>query len=575
MPSRPIWVCAALLIAFALLAWSAVIGKSATGDEPLHAVSAYTSTFLGDFRVDPEDPPLWKYWAMLPHHRGELTPQLQRQHLSDPTADFLLSAVALWRSPGVDGARFIIQSRLMILLVGLGLGAILMVWGWAAAGAGGAIVATFLFCLDPNFLAHAPLVKNDVAITFALTGMCASVWSLGRRLTWWNVAATSLFCALGPAVKFSGVLLLPILALLLAARAIGADWRKKLLVGAGVWTLAAGVTYVGIWASYGFRFSPTPDGKLFDLQPQLQIAAEKVFYKHNGRYPTTAEAHPPVPVPGRVIQWASDHRLLPQAWLFGLLYTWHTALVRPAYLLGEISDTGWFWYFPLAMLFKTPLATLIALVLSLVLLWRRRAAQSGWLVACIAVPVAVYGTTALATSLNLGLRHVLPLYPFLFLLIAVALGPWVTRRRWAMLAFAVALAAETLTVHPNYLSFFNLPFRAERLALLSDSNLDWGQDLPELARWQEQHPNERLYLCYFGGADPAFYGIRYINLPSGYILGPTGQLPDKPGVIAISATKLQGLYVYPEMQDVVRKLRQRRPREVLGSSIYLFDWEGR
>jgi hypothetical protein len=136
----------------------------------------------------------------------------------------------------------------------------------------------------------------------------------------------------------------------------------------------------------------------------------------------------------------------------------------------------------------------------------------------------------------------------------------------------VGLLLATATAYPHFISFFNVAARPERLWLLGDSNLDWGQDLPALARWQREHPKERLYLCYFGNADPSFYGIRYINLPSGYFMNPAARLPDKPGVIAVSATKLQGLYVYSDVADFYAALRARRPRQILGGSIYLFDF---
>lgn len=94
---------------------------------------------------------------------------------------------------------------------------------------------------------------------------------------------------------------------------------------------------------------------------------------------------------------------------------------------------------------------------------------------------------------------------------------------------------ETLAGYPDYLAFFNLPSGGSRggLSLLGDSNLDWGQDLPALADWQRQHPEPTLYLSYSGTADPAAYGIRYINLPGGYPYGPPPQSPRQPGVIAI------------------------------------------
>src|SRR5207248_3317284 len=188
------------------------------------------------------------------------------------------------------------------------------------------------------------------------------------------------------------------------------------------------------------------------------------------------------------------------------------------------------------------------------------------------------GAFAMTSHLNLGLRHVLPIYPFLFLIVAVSISRAAAAKPRATFAAAMLLAGllagETLAAYPNYIPFFNAAAGGPGggLRILGDSNLDWGQDLPLLADWQAKHPTQRLYFCYFGSADPSFYGIRYINLPSGYFLNPTAQLPDAPGVIAVSATKLQGIHVYPQVLGFYDALRAQRPCEVLGGTIYLYDY---
>lgn len=140
-----------------------------------------------------------------------------------------------------------------------------------------------------------------------------------------------------------------------------------------------------------------------------------------------------------------------------------------------------------------------------------------------------------------------------------------------LLFLAAGLATETLCAYPNFISFFNIAVGGERggIYLLGDSNLDWGQDLPKLAQWQEQHPDKTLYLDYFGVCDPAAYGIRYLNVPGGYVYGPPPRT-DGPGVAAISATKLQGLFVADPQYDFAARFHDRKPFAVLGGTIYLF-----
>ena len=186
----------------------------------------------------------------------------------------------------------------------------------------------------------------------------------------------------------------------------------------------------------------------------------------------------------------------------------------------------------------------------------------------------------MSSNLNLGLRHVLPVYPFAYLVVALSATrlseqrPRVYKIGGSILG--ITLVAESLVAFPNYLSFFNLPSRPYRLHLLSDSNLDWGQDLLALSRWQADHPRTRLYLCYFGSVDPAVYGIDYLNLPGGTYFNRDERVPDAPGVIAMSASRLQGVHLSPELRDFYRNLlKDREPIEILGGSIYLFEYPPR
>jgi hypothetical protein len=139
---------------------------------------------------------------------------------------------------------------------------------------------------------------------------------------------------------------------------------------------------------------------------------------------------------------------------------------------------------------------------------------------------------------------------------------------------AAGLAAESLAAAPDYLAFFNAAAGGSRGGVrhLGDSNLDWGQDLPLLAAWQARHPDVPLYLAYFGVVDPAFYGIRYRNLPGGYPFGDVPSLPGEgPAVVAISATKLQCIYLGEDLLPFYRRFGRNEPTAVLGGTIYLYD----
>jgi hypothetical protein len=158
---------------------------------------------------------------------------------------------------------------------------------------------------------------------------------------------------------------------------------------------------------------------------------------------------------------------------------------------------------------------------------------------------------------------------------AYAARMWGRRAVIALAIGGAVLAVESLSVFPNFIPFFNVAAGGARggLALLGDSNLDWGQDLKLLAEWQRAHPERPMYLAYFGLADPHYYGVRYTPLPGGYHYDPKPAWPGGECVVAVSATYLQGILVEPELyEQFYKKLAALRPTEVLGGTIYLYQF---
>jgi hypothetical protein len=203
---------------------------------------------------------------------------------------------------------------------------------------------------------------------------------------------------------------------------------------------------------------------------------------------------------------------------------------------------------------------------------------------CLALPAAIYLAWAIHSNLNIGLRHVLPIYPMLF--VGAGWSAAAAVRRWGWPAAATAaglglwLIITTAAAYPDYIAFFNRAAGGERggLHLLADSNLDWGQDLKLLAAWQGQHPDRKLYLAYFGQVDPRSYGIRSERLPGTetYGLPPQRPRPGEPCVLAVSATFLQGLYLTDAASAwYYTTLAKHRPMDVLGGTIYLYALSGK
>lgn len=568
-----LWIVAALLLMFAIVSWTAVSGKSSTYDEPVHALGSWLVLHRGDFRIDPENPPLWQHWAGLGNGGDDLHIDLNSpgfaRVLKDPEYEYRLTIDWLYHVPGNDGEHFIRNSRRMMLVIALALGAVIAIWSWRLGGAFSAVVATFLFAMDPNLLGHAPLVKNDVAMAAAMTWAMLATWQVGQRMTTARGLSLALALAVPVTIKFSGVFVFPLAAMLLIVRALlPAPWMvmghpyvtKARKLGASAVLLAASlaIAYLTIWACYHFRFDPTP-------QQGTRLSTDEIAKRMQRQHMS----------PGAAIHLArmlESHRMLPQAFVYEFLYQLVTTQQREGFLLGERSDTGWWYYFPLAMLFKTPVATLLAIfaaaLAAALRLRRKRTTVDGlWAMLCLGVPFVCYLAASMDSHLNIGLRHVFPLYALMYVAVGVVAAQ--LRRQhpstvlWSSLVLCGLLAIETLSAFPDFIAFFNFASGGSRggLALLSDSNLDWGQDLPLLAKWQHEHPGTPMYVLYFGSVDPRAYGMTL-----------TPPAPDQAAVLAISATSLQGIYADPNMLRRIAYVRKHQPFAILGGTIYLYRW---
>ncbi|MFN4244448.1 MAG: hypothetical protein ACK4PI_14570 [Tepidisphaerales bacterium] len=604
-PRSAIVLTLLLLGLYALWAGSAVSTLSPTVDERLHAVGGWWAVHHGDFRVNREDPPLFLYLA-------GVTTAIDDVELVHPerwSGGALGSAADLDMTRERDPVGLVHAARRPFFLLSLLLGAALAAFAAHVAAAVhpatsaapvAAVAAAAAFALEPLLLGHGILVKNDVPFALATLLTLWSLWRLtvtGSALALIALAAAATFAV---TVKFSGLLLLlgALPATLLLRALTSKPWqlaglplptrRRRLAAAAAAYLVVLATAYAGVWAAYQFRFAPTrdPDAGRFDIPGLVARANRMAAVAELARTSPTvdvtldeaalaAAAQRPPPAFVRAVVFAHTHRLLPESMCAGLIFTYASTLARPAFLLGRYSDVGFPWvYFPLAYLFKTPLTTLALLTaaaLSLALRPRRWADY-----AFLLVPAAVLAAAILPSRLNIGLRHLSPLYPVFLTAIALFVAHlWHTTPRRLHLPLSVLalllLAAEVLPHRLQYIQFFNLAAGgpAGGLHLLSDSNLDWGQDLYRLVAWQRDHPRERLFFIYFGSTDLAAAGLRAINAPGSWAGGPQ-RAPTPGSVLAISASHLQGTYYREPLRSDVVAWQRRTPLAVLGGTIYLY-----
>ncbi|HEY4308636.1 MAG TPA: hypothetical protein VGN12_04205 [Pirellulales bacterium] len=559
----------ALLALFLILGLSAIGQKSPAYDEPIHLTGGISDWTTHDYRILPESGHLPQRWCALPAWLGGS----RFPSLEDPSWRTLHEwdfAELLFFRSGNDVDRLLVQGRVMTALLAVGLALIVYAWSRALFGPGAGLFSLALFVFSPTMLAHGFLITSDMATALFFTAAVGAWWLLLKRVSAGTLVAAWLALSGLFLSKFSAPTIVPMGAALLVVRLchrapslvqLGRTWevsgkgRLLALYSAVVAVLVLMVAF-SIWTAFGFRYSL--------LNPAIAQPDEQVPWQDVATGSARTDAG---------IGFAREHRLLPEAYLFGFSHTLHLASDRNAFLNGEVRRGGWLAFFPYCFATKTPLGLFVLLVSAAGAIGiKLRSGHSGsapdsandnrlallYEIAPLLVLLAVYWGVALASHLNIGHRHLLPVYPPLFILAGAAVtwitpapqraNPRSTPVMSAVVAAALAFTAfEAIWTWPNYLAYFNLavggPGNAYRH--LVDSSLDWGQDLKGLKSWLDAHPQdatnrERVYLSYFGPTPPELYGIEAVRLPS----HPDRWQPAVPrpltgGTYLISATMLQ------------------------------------
>ena len=596
-------VCAAALLSFVALAIGNVVATSPTTDEGVHLAAGYAYLTGEHYRLNPEHPPLLKKLAALPllamkpwgfgppgdaqQAHGKLQQALRSP---DAMAQWDVQHYFFWglrdrwfgkpttqRVPREAFANpaeaMFTRARMTMLVVGVALIVLVFFWSRALWGIWGAALSVLLIAFDPNLIAHSALVTTDAGVAMLMFGALFFFWRVAERFSIANVIGFALLFALAQVAKFSAVLLLPILVVILLHRR-----KKQLLIAVA----AAGIaSVVVIWAAYGFARHEGSD--LRDVIADW-YATESLLsnYPDGPPYDEVMRAREttPIGIAGKTILLFNDWKLLPEPYLYGLAAVRLSGIVRESYLDGRFAMTGFAGYFPKAFFYKTTIPALLLMALAPFALRRTKTTALPFLL----WPVALYFLIAINSSLNLGHRHLLPIYPFLYVLCGALALRWKPR----MLAIAVVAIMITAIVVPlpkpapllgRHLAYMNLfaggPWNGHEHLL--DSNYVWGHDLERLGKWlAANNVQQPVNLVYSSMADPRYYGIAYHNLQSGYWAEP--QIPPDdavtPGYLAIDADRLHGLgmsqrYFWPQF------LARHRATEVgrAGYSIFIYRIE--
>ncbi len=315
--------------------------------------------------------------------------------------------------------------------------------------------------------------------------------------------------------------------------------------------------WLSVWALHGFRYSAGPPG----AAAGEHLGAD--YWRIPEQHREGAAA--------ALFDRAREARLLPEPYLYGLMTIALREGARESYFLGEHKAAGGWWaYFPVALLIKTPLVALLVLFTGLIAVvatwWRGRRLSGRSVVWPAAIAAAVLGLATMTSRMNIGVRHVLPVLPLLFLIAAPGTAAALRRVRRGGLPVLVVLGVllvGALLTTPHFLCYFNriAGGPAGGAAWLADSNIDWGQGLPELAAYQRDVDPRPVTLLYLGMDRPESYGIAAVP-------------PGSPGRYVVSRNFLAGLRVSGRSRLLsVLASDPPEPDGSIGCSLVYFDFD--
>jgi Dolichyl-phosphate-mannose-protein mannosyltransferase len=552
--------------------------QSQTWDEAYHILAGYRYWQAADFGINSEHPPLVKLLATVPLLLMRFVPPhapagSAKQEGFVDAREFLYSN---------NPARILVSCRLAASLLTLLLALLVFEAGSRMFEPAAGILALALVVFEPNILAHGSLVDTDAA---AACGFLAAVYAFYRyvqRPSALRLVECGLVAGVCLAVKHSGVLLFPILSLLalsevLPGRSASSEEQpnvpptysalfSRLLKLMGALSVVGLLAWAVLWGVYGFRFSARP--------VPLQMTPPLADY-------IRGVGHPPLRnhMEAATILALDHGKLFPESYLYGLADVLTVSEgPRPTFIFGRLYPTARWYYFPCTILIKSTLGFLILLALS-VFSKSIRSIKYRREVLFLVIPVVTYLAVSMTSGLNVGVRHILPVYPFLILL-AAAGGVALARRNRIWLSVIGVLvflhAASSIRAFPNDMAYSNEAWggTAKTYRVLSDSNVDYGQGLMAAKDYLVKHQIRDCWFAYFGSADPDYYRIPCKALPeplAGWWKKPVQVVPQVyEGTVLISATELDGTYYGPAELNPYSQFQKLRPDATLGGSILVF-----
>jgi hypothetical protein len=556
-------LCSAILLAMALNLVATTARKSITADELVLIPAAYYNLVTDDFQLVREHPPACKLLAGIPllfiqpqePRPDSLGPALTR---GDREWEY---AMRFWLDNRAQFEAISFWSRVPMIALTVGLALLTFVFARDMFGSRAALFAVALFAAEPTMLAHGRVVQTDVVAAFGLLLTVYALYRYWRAPNWKVAAVVGAAAGIAMLTKFSMIIVGPALLLVFIALLLFSRRRRSEISLQGL--VAAVTLLLVVNAGYFFRH------RALSKEDTEWIARS---------FPDSSTA---VLVSVRALRF-----VLPTDFLIGIYWQLHHSNEgHPAGLLGMYSQKGWWYYFPVAFALKTTIPFLLISLASLGWAIYRVGYKRDWKLLFLLVPFLLYTVFVMMSPIDIGIRYYLPAFTFLFIssgaLLDSLLRKKLSRRTHLVLASSVLLmlvwaGVEAIRAYPNYMPYMN-QFASARPHwwYLSDSNVEWGDDVKELAEYLRDRGETRTRALLLGGyVTLGFYGVEYLDA-----LSPVE--PSPPRYLALGASFLNGSTVpgyeidgrfvsEAERVNTFAEFRRRAPEAIIGDSIYVY-----
>lgn len=513
---------------------------SATSDEVAHVIAGYSYLAKNDYRLNPEHPPLLKDLAAIPLLFMDLPfPENSSYWTNDTNGQWGLGRLFLYES-GNDADQILFWSRIPTVILMLLLGFYIYKWSIELYGRKAGLLALVLYSFSPSIITNSRLVTTDLGVTFFIFISFYYFWKLLEKPSKLNFALATLTFTLAQLSKFTAIFLVPIFLLIIMLRHRSLKTFALMMISS--------LLILGIY--YQLHLVGMP------LQVQHQLIGALPNDETGAFVQYTALAR-------TFLNSMADISLFrPYShYLLGFFMAGgHTAGGSGANFFMGVSGVHHWLYNIVGYLVKELLASQILLLTAILLAVKKRGLPQLLTIGIISFCLLLF-TIFSAVNLQLGIRYILPIFPFVYMLTSGQVaGVKVPALKATTVLLIVWLVASSLLIFPSYLSYYNELVGGPRNGYLYfvDSNTDWGQDLKRLATYVRDNSINRIKVDYFGGGDPRYYlGDRYVYWDSDH--GPTD------GWLAISASR------YQWYRNEYSWLSVYKPVALIGYSILVYN----